>query len=192
MLMISQIAIVERNRSRQSESGNLAKRLCAIGDFVRGIPTRARAGSLSRASLRFLRFELHESHAECDWVARPPDEWDASLPSVVGEHHASLQTLKDAIQVRSLLLRLIPNVETALLQIYRRSDGDSLELIVRGQVHRAERAPAAVRSLAMRAKLYGFQFWMDDGVLEPLQTEEFQVSDYDAVRRIDTGDADAR
>lgn len=191
-MMISQIAIVERNRSRQSESGNLARRLCAIGDFVRGIRTRARAGSLSRAPLRFLRFELHNSHAECDWVARPPDEWDASLPSVIGEQHASLQTLKDAIQVRSLLLRLIPSIETALLQIYRRSDGDSLELIVRGQVHRAERAPAAVRSLAMRAKLYGFQFWIDDGVLEPLQPEEFQVTDYGVGRGAGTGAANVR
>lgn len=190
--MISEIAIVERNRSRRGENGSLAKRLCAIGDFVRGIRTRARAGSLSRAPLRFLRFELHDSHAECDWVARPPDEWDAGLPSVIGEQHASLQTLKDAIQVRSLLLRLIPNVETALLQIYRQSSGDSLELVARGQVHRAERAPAAVRSLAMRAKLYGFQFWMDDGVLEPLEPEEFQVADYGADRRVGTGAANVR
>lgn len=121
----------------------------------------------------------------------PTLKQDATLPRAIGERHAPLQALKDAIQVRSLLLRLIRNVQTTVLQIYRRSSGDALELIVRGKVHRGERAPAAVRSLAMRAKLYGFQFGLDDGVLEPLPAEKLQLGVCGSVATFSAGEANA-
>jgi hypothetical protein len=160
----------------RAKGGGMMRTVCGMGDFVRRIRIQARFGSLSRAPLQLLRFELRGDAAECEWIARPPDEWDASLPSAVRERNASRQALEDAITVRDLLLRALPDLESAVLHIYRQLQGESLELIVKGHVRREERAPAAVRSLAMRAKLYGFQFWLDDGVLEVLQTEDLAVN----------------
>jgi hypothetical protein len=42
-------------------------------------------------------------------------------------------------------------------------------LIIEGAVARDDAAPAGIKSIAMRAKLQGLHFWLDDGMLEPLQ-----------------------
>jgi hypothetical protein len=151
--------------------GVMMTRLCDLGNFIRGFRTRARFGELSRAPLCLLRFQLCGDAAECDWLARPPDAWDAGLPPNLGVRNASQQALKDAIAVRDLLFTALPDLSTAVFRVYRRSAGDEPELIIAGSVSRDERAPLTIRSLAMRAKLLGFRFWMDDGVLETLQAD---------------------
>jgi hypothetical protein len=126
-----------------------------IGEFVRRVRTHIQFGDLSRAPLGLLRME-----------------WNGQT----AERHASIQALRDAIAVRGLLFRIFPGLFSAEIRIYRRAAGDRLELIVAGHVSRDQRAPAAVRSLAMRAKLLGFHFWLDEGVLEELQLEEVAVN----------------
>ena len=153
------------------EKGVIMRQLCEIGDFVRRIRIQTRFGDLSRAKLRLLRFELNGAEAECNLLARPADPWDAGLPAHVADRNVSAQALKDAMSVRALLFRMFPDISKAVLRIYRRS-GNSLELVIAGALQRGEHAPPTVRSLAMRAKLSGFRFWLDDGILESLEPEE--------------------
>jgi hypothetical protein len=159
-----------------AQGGQMLRHLCELGDFARRVHVQARFGELSRARLSLLRVEWCREYAECDWLARPADPWDADLPAAVGRRNASMQALHDAIKIRSLLFRVLPELQTAELRAYRYSPEESLELIVSGTVSRSVRAPASVRSLAMRAKLFGFSFWLDEGVLENLQAEECAVN----------------
>src|SRR5690348_6064711 len=104
-------------------------------------------------------------------VARKPDPWDADLPDDIRAKHASLQALKDAIVVRSILFAALPDIHRAKLRTYRVSPGEPAELIVVGNVEREREAVPTVASVAMRAKLLGFHFSMDDGVLRALEGE---------------------
>ena len=158
----------------QVHEGEMIRHLREIGDFVRYIRIHSRFGDLSRARLKLLRFEVHGNEAECNFLARRADVWDADVPTRVSERNVSTQALRDAISVRSLLFRLLPDVSKAVLRVYRMS-GESIELVITGVVRREEQAPATVRSLTMRAKLCGLQFWLDDGILEPLHFEECLV-----------------
>jgi hypothetical protein len=152
----------------------MMRHLCEIAEFMRRMRIQTRFGELSRARLKLLRFEIRGSEAECNLLARPADPWDAGLPEGVAERNVSVQALKDAISVRALLFRVLPDLSRAVLRVYRHS-GESLELVIAGIVKRDEEAPATVRSLAMRAKLCGLQFWLDDGILESLHPEECLV-----------------
>ncbi len=147
----------------------MLRHLLEVGEFVRRLRCEAEFGELSRAQLRLLRVELRAEKAECDWVARPRDAWDAGLPAIVGARNASTQAIKDAIKVRALLFRVLPDLQAARIRVYRESPDNSLELIIEGTVSRNERAPANIRSLAMRAKLFGLRFWIEDGILENLE-----------------------
>jgi hypothetical protein len=160
--------------THEAEKGRMMRHLCEIGDFVRHMRIQTRFGDLSRARLTLLRFEVRGNEAECNFLARPADMWDADLPPRISGRHVSVQALRDAISVRALLFRILPDISKAVLRIYRMS-GESIELIVTGVVSREEQAPATVRSLTMRAKLCGLQFWLDDGILESLQSEECLV-----------------
>ena len=153
--------------------GNMVKRLSEIGDFVRKLRIQARFGELSREPLRLLRFELLDGRAECDWIARPADQWDSGLMPRTSERHVSEQALHDAIAVRDLLFRALPDLRSALVRAYRPSPEGNPELVITGGVSRDQYPPVTVRSLTMRAKLFGLQFSLDDGVLENLQPEDF-------------------
>lgn len=85
----------------------------------------------------------------------------------MGRRHASLQALKDAIDVRNLLFYCVPAVDAGVLRVYR-SGANYDELIITGTSERSDRHARSVRSLAMRAQLLGFRFSLNDGVLNKL------------------------
>ena len=146
--------------------------LWEIADFVRRLRVQIRYGELSRAPLQLLRVELRGDVAECDWVARPPDQWDVELQLESAERDASLQALKDAIAVRDLLFDSLPQLDSAALRVYRPCEDGGPTLVITGTVSRDQKAPVSVHSVAMRAKLLGFRFSLSDGVLENLPVEE--------------------
>jgi hypothetical protein len=71
--------------------------------------------------LRFVSLQILDTVAECEWLARSPDPWDADLSRSVQQRHASLQTLRDAIDVRALLFDLMPEMEMVYFRVYRKS-----------------------------------------------------------------------
>jgi len=148
------------------------KQLWEAADFVRNLHRRLRFGELSRAPLKLLRLELRGDEAECEWIARPADPWDADLPPSMGERHASLQALEDSLAVRNLLFSALPSVSRAIFRVYRQVKAEHAELIITGTVTREDQAAANVCSLAMRAQLCGLRFWLADGVLGRFQSGE--------------------
>jgi hypothetical protein len=144
-----------------------------VADFVRGLRRELRFGEISRAPLRLLRLELSGERVACDWIARPPDVWDASLREHQRERNVSEQALRDALRVRDLVFDSLPEVETAVLRSFRPSGGrEPPELIITGVVMRDTPPVFRVSSLVMRAKLCGFQFEMEDGILQVLRDKE--------------------
>ena len=147
------------------ERPNLAKQLWGIGEFLRGLRVQMRFGDLTRAPLRMLRFQLVEDFVECDCLARAPDPWDVGLRQSVRQHHATLQTLKDAIDIRTMLFAVLPHTESAHLRIFSESEGLPRELIVAGYTHRNDQSSRSVHSLVMRAKVLGFRFDLEGETL---------------------------
>lgn len=147
---------------------NLAQPLRGVSRFVRELTMQLRFGRLSRSPLRLTRLLIKEDGAECDWTARNQDPWDADLSRDIGKRHASLQALKDAIDIRALLFASLPELRKARFRVYRECCNRSRELIIVGNVRRDENAHRSVHSLAMRAKLVGLRFDLDDGCLRRL------------------------
>jgi hypothetical protein len=153
-------------------SSGLAQQINCVGRFLQDLRTQLRFGALSRAPLQLVRFQIKEASADCDWVARDPDSWDADLSRDIGRRHSSLQALKDAIDIRSLLFEAMPDLVTARLRVYRTAPVHSRELIIIGNVRRNDSAFRATHSLAMRAKLVGLRFCLENDLLCPLPREE--------------------
>jgi hypothetical protein len=151
--------------------------LWGISDFGRAMRRELRFGELSRAPLELLRVEWRGEIAECDWLARRGDEWDLDVPRSVRQSNASEQALRDAMAVRELLFDSLPGIHQAALRAIRVSeDGAARDLIIAGSVTRGEEVSQKVSSTAMKAKLLGFQFWLNDGVLEALPSEACAMS----------------
>ena len=149
-----------------------------VADFVRGLRREMRFGEISRAPLRLLRLELSGDSLACDWIARPPDIWDASLRRRERERNQSEQALRDAIRVRDLAFEALPKVQSATLRAFRSSGArEPPELVIIGTADREVPPIFRISSLVMRAKLCGFQFEMEDGILRALDSEEKGIFD---------------
>jgi len=149
------------------------KALWELADFVQALRRRLRFGDLSRAPLQFLRVELRGDELVCEWIVRPADEWDASLRECERQRSMSQQALRDALMVRDLIFVAFPRVSHAVLRAFRPSSArEPPELVIAGHARRADCVGVRVGSWAMKAKLYGLQFYLDDGILRELEREE--------------------
>ena len=145
------------------------KGLLHAADLLRRLRTRMRFGKLSRAPLQMLRLQVWRDTAECDWMARSWDEWDAALPRGERDRRASFQALQDAIAIREMLFAVLPDVQAAELRAFRQTAREPPELIIFGAVTREAAAVQKITSPVMRAKLYGFRFFLDEGVLKRME-----------------------
>jgi hypothetical protein len=146
----------------------LMKAVYEVAEFLWKVRMRLRFGELSRAPLQVLRFEMAAESATCEWLSRDADPWDSELAPTTRDGHATLQALLDAMALRHMLFSSIPEIREARFRVYRQLESHPRELIITGLVSKDE--PPQVASLIMRAKLYGFHFSIQQGVLAPLQT----------------------
>jgi len=153
-------------------SSRLTQQFCGVSRFVREFKTQLRFGRLSRSPLRLERFLIKEEAAECDCIARDPDPWDVGLAREISRRHTALQALRDAIDLRTLLFASLPELSRARVRFYRASHNHSRELIIVGNLLSYESSHRSVHSLAMRAKLVGLHFDLDNGSLRRLPREE--------------------
>jgi hypothetical protein len=148
----------------------LAKQIFRAGKFIRGFNFQVRFGDLSRAPLQLLRLLVLENTAECNWIARPPDPWDAGLGAGVQQRHMLLQTLKDAIDVRALLFDSLPHIDSAHVCVYRETPEYVREKVITGYLQRKDNASRGFHSLVMRARVLGFHFDLKENVLQVIST----------------------
>ena len=136
--------------------------------FFQSIRNQMRFGEFSRLPIRLQRFEVKGDSAECDWFMRPPDPWDTQLSVRVRGENLTQQALRDGLKIRELIFRGFPHVQRAELKAYREFEEASCELMMTATTPRDIEVLPRVASLVMRAKLYGFRFSLDGGVLERL------------------------
>jgi hypothetical protein len=125
-----------------------------------------RQGELSREPVKILRLEWRSEVVECDWLMRPSDPWDADLPSHAASENQTSQALRDALTFRNMIFKAFPATTRAELRMFRVDSEGQLELMMSGSMARNEQFYERVPSMAMRAKLCGFQFTLDHGVME--------------------------
>ena len=71
-----------------------------------------------------------------------------------------------------LLFEVLPDLTTARLRVYREPVSLPRELIIYGNVRRHDSAFRSTHSLAMRAKLIGLRFCLENDLLCRLPREE--------------------
>jgi hypothetical protein len=143
--------------------------ICDEARFIKTARRKMQQGKYSREPLKLLRLEWRSESIEsieCDWLMRPSDEWDKDLPEHLARENQTLQALRDAMSLRDLIFESFPEAMNAELRMYRYDGGQRLELMMTGSVSRTNEVFHRVSSVAMRAKLCGFEFVLSDGVLD--------------------------
>ena len=84
----------------------------------------------------------------------------------LARENQTLQALRDALTLREVVFKSFPAVVNATLRMFRANSDHRLELVMTGNVNRSNEAFERVASLAMRARLCGFHFTLEEGALE--------------------------
>lgn len=142
--------------------------LVETSNFLGLTRRKMRCGELSREPLTLLRFEWKDDSVECDWLMRSNDPWDNYLPLHLARENQSLQALRDALDLRESIFRSFSAVEYACLRMFRANPDGRLELVMTGNVSRIHEVLHRVTSVAMRAKLCGFNFTLEKGDLKSM------------------------
>lgn len=164
---------LRRTNMQPEAEGNLFMQLLHAGHFLRDLRYRLRYGELSRAPLRLLRFQIMTDVVDCDWMARSHDRWDMSPSRKVQQRQASLQALRDALDIRALLFEAFPRSEVVNARAFRETADYKRELIVCGCLYNNDNTARGVNSVVVRAKNLGFRFRMEDDVLQAIEPEGY-------------------
>lgn len=141
------------------------KDLLDAAEFLKKVRRKLRFGAFSRESLLLLRFEWKGDSVECDWLMRAADQWDKDLPVHLARENQTLQSLRDAMSLREVIFKSFPAVMNAELRMFRADSAHRLEMVMTGSVSRSNETFERVASVAMRARLFGFRFTMEQGEL---------------------------
>jgi hypothetical protein len=142
------------------------KSVIQAGRFLKGARKQLRHGEHSREELKLLRVQWNADAVECDWLMRAPDAWDSSLSPHIVRENQTVQSLKDALGLRNLIFKWFPEANRAELRMFRTDEEGQLELMMTGSVARDNEIYQRIPSIAMRAKLCGFDFNLTQGVFE--------------------------
>lgn len=141
------------------------KDLLDAAEFLKKVRRKLRFGAFSRESLLLLRFEWKGDSVECDWLMRAADQWDKDLPVHLARENQTLQSLRDAMSLREVIFKSFPAVMNAELRMFRADSAHRLEMVMTGSVSRSNETFERVASVAMRARLFGFRFTVEQGEL---------------------------
>jgi hypothetical protein len=142
--------------------------LFEASDFLLAARKKLRFGTFSREPLSLLRVEWTGDRVACDWLMRASDLWDKYVPDQVARENQTLQSLRDALNLREAVFKSFPTVMYADLRMFREGADHQLELLMTGTISRTNEVPHRVPSVTMRAKLCGFKFTLADGALKSL------------------------
>jgi hypothetical protein len=145
------------------------KEIFEVAGFLDFVRMKMRYGASSREPVQLLHVEWKGDWLKCDWLMRPVDSWDEILPERLRQISRTLQALRDAIHLRKLVFEAFPTVESAELRMFRATDDHRLDLVLTGAVTRDNDVLERIPSLAMRAKMCGFQFTMSEGTFESME-----------------------
>ena len=112
------------------------------GRIHSGLPTAAKVWRPLTFAVEAGSSRIAQGYAECEWIARRNDPWDVDVAPVVREQNETWQTLRDALSVREVLFASIPQLQVAMLKVYRQRETGDPELIIAGK-REPGRQPAA-------------------------------------------------
>ena len=151
----------------------LTERLCNVSHFLLRLQVQFQFGRHSRASLHLLRMEIIPEKIEFDCITKSSDPWETDPAEQNAKRRITLQVLHDAIDLRAILFRSVPDVDAARIRIYRNSGQYGRELIMVGHTHRNDQSALGFHSPIVRAKVLGYQFRLDNDYLKEITEDPY-------------------
>jgi hypothetical protein len=145
---------------------------------IESIRFRAQLRKLPHRPLDILRIEVIPSngYVSCDLLIRQADARDRTSGERIREQLKSRHILLDALALRLLVLQTFPEARAARVRVFRQEATGKRDLVLTGNLERADGNAPRGASPALQARLCGFSFILADGLLCSLATEDLSVS----------------